>query len=64
MNQLTSESQLREERVEELATMIDAAAAERAQKTVRQSLAEDTPHGDIEDDSEARYRAFTDIDTT
>lgn len=32
MNQLTSESQLREERVEELATMIDAAAAERAQK--------------------------------
>lgn len=63
MNQLASDSQLDEENVAELATMIDTAAAERARKDI-EAVDADTLHSDTADDDKPRHRDLTDIDAT
>lgn len=67
MNQLASESQLDEVNVEELATMIDTAAAERAQEDIETETTDagtDTPHDDTEDEEKPQRRNLTDVDAT
>lgn len=64
MDHLASESQLSEESVEELATMIDAAAAERVQKDIETVDADTNTLHDHGGDEEARHRDLTDVDAT
>ncbi|WP_273836923.1 hypothetical protein [Halococcus sp. PRR34] len=65
MNQLASESQLDEESVDELATMINAAAAERAQEDLETGESDaETSHDGTEDEEESQRRNLTDVDAT
>jgi hypothetical protein len=65
MNQLASESQLDEGSVDELATMINAAAAERAQEDLETAESDtETSHDGTEDEEESQRRNLTDVDAT
>jgi multidrug resistance efflux pump len=65
MNQLASENQLDEETVDELATMIDAAAAEQAQEDLETADSDtETSRDETEDEEESQRRNLTDIDAT
>ena len=65
MNQLASESQLDEGSVDELATMIDAAATERAQEDLETAESDtETSHDETDDEEESQRRNLTDVDAT
>lgn len=67
MDQLASESQLSEESVDELATMIDTAAAKRAQNDRHDETVDadtDTRRDETEGDEESRHRDLTDANAT
>lgn len=65
MNHLASESQLDKGSIEELASVIDAAAAERAQEDIETVNEDgDTAHDETEDQEAAQRRNLTDVDAT